>query len=213
MADSDRISWRRALVELVVIVTGRRHRPGGVHGSAVDGTAVKVRANGGRSHGRLGPGLMAVLLVVAPIRIGAQTRSVPAPSPRTALPPPLPRTPDSWWDSRAPSTVLQPPQEEPSPSRIILTHALVGTGTGLLIGLALTGASLGDDDTSVVITWSALGLGAGLVSGAVTWLLHRRKGASASIKLPSDASTSVESGVSGVAHRAAVDVMDRRQAP
>jgi len=75
-------------------------------------------------------------------------------------------------------TVVQLTPAEPSPGRIILTHAIVGTGAGLLIGLSLTGASLGDDDTSVVITWTALGLTAGLASGALTWLMRRGKSAS-----------------------------------
>lgn len=123
------------------------------------------------------PPLMgAALLVVAPTRVGAQARV--APTPWTAVAPPSARTREAGWDSRVPSTVLQPPRAEPSPGRLILTHALVGTGTGLFIGLALTGASLGDGDSSVVITWSALGLAAGLASGAVTWLLHHGNGAS-----------------------------------
>jgi hypothetical protein len=40
---------------------------------------------------------------------------------------------------------------------------------------AATAASLGDDDTSVVVTWTALGLTAGLISGAVTWFVDRRR--------------------------------------
>jgi len=128
---------------------------------------------------RLLPWPVAVaLLVVAPTRVGAQARPRSAPATRTAVALPVPRIQPSWWDSRDPVTVVEPTQAEPSPGRIVLTHALVGTGAGLLIGLALTGASLGYDDSSVVITWTALGLGAGLASGALTWLMHRRERAS-----------------------------------
>jgi hypothetical protein len=61
-----------------------------------------------------------------------------------------------------------------SAAGIIATHALVGTGAGLAIGLALSGASVGDDRTTVVVTWTALGAAAGIVSGVVTWLVGRR---------------------------------------
>jgi hypothetical protein len=60
-----------------------------------------------------------------------------------------------------------------SAARIITTHALVGTGAGLVIGLLLSSAAAADDDTSVVVTWTALGLTAGMLGGAVTWLVER----------------------------------------
>lgn len=60
-----------------------------------------------------------------------------------------------------------------SAARTIATYTAVGTGAGLLIGLALSGASAGEDGTSVVLTWTALGAAAGLVSGVVTWMVGR----------------------------------------
>jgi hypothetical protein len=67
------------------------------------------------------------------------------------------------------------PRADHSGGRIIAIHAVVGTGAGLLIGLVLSGASVGDDQTSVVLTWTALGAAAGVVSGVVTWLVGRRQ--------------------------------------
>jgi hypothetical protein len=43
------------------------------------------------------------------------------------------------------------------------------------MGLVLSGASVDDDRTSVVLTWTALGAAAGVVSGVVTWLAGRRQ--------------------------------------
>ena len=61
-----------------------------------------------------------------------------------------------------------------SGARIIATHTVVGAGAGLLIGLVLSGASAGDDRTSVVLTWTALGGAAGVVSGVIAWLVGRQ---------------------------------------
>jgi hypothetical protein len=60
-----------------------------------------------------------------------------------------------------------------SAARIITTHTLVGTAAGLLLGLVLSGASVGDDHTTVVLTWTGLGAAAGGLSGVITWLLGR----------------------------------------
>ncbi|HET9949049.1 MAG TPA: hypothetical protein VFQ22_09020 [Longimicrobiales bacterium] len=59
-----------------------------------------------------------------------------------------------------------------SATRTITTHALVGTGTGLLIGWALSGANVSGDDGSLVLIWGSIGLGSGLLSGVITWLLE-----------------------------------------
>ena len=56
-----------------------------------------------------------------------------------------------------------------SPAKTIALHTAVGTGAGLLTGLLLSGASTSDDRTTVIVTWTALGAAAGLVSGVVTW--------------------------------------------
>jgi len=62
-----------------------------------------------------------------------------------------------------------------SAARIIAVHTAVGTGAGLLIGLLLSGASVGDDQATVVLTWTALGAAAGVVSGVVNWLMGREQ--------------------------------------
>jgi hypothetical protein len=64
---------------------------------------------------------------------------------------------------------------ERSAASIIAVHGVVGTGAGLLIGLVLSGTSVGDDRAAVVVTWTALGAAAGVVSGVVTWLVGRRQ--------------------------------------
>jgi hypothetical protein len=83
-------------------------------------------------------------------------------------------TPSRTWLSIVSGPVYQP-RADHSGGRIIAIHAVVGTGAGLLIGLVLSGASVGDDQTSVVLTWTALGAAAGVVSGVVTWLVGRRQ--------------------------------------
>ena len=62
-----------------------------------------------------------------------------------------------------------------SAASIIATHAAVGTGAGLLIGLVLSSASADKDESSVILAWTALGAAAGLVSGVVTCLVGRRE--------------------------------------
>ena len=64
---------------------------------------------------------------------------------------------------------------ERSAASIIATHAAVGTGAGLLIGLVLSSASVEEDKSSVVLTWTALGAAGGIVSGVVTSLVRRRE--------------------------------------
>lgn len=64
---------------------------------------------------------------------------------------------------------------ERSAASIIVTHAAVGTGAGLLIGLVLSSASVDKDESSVVLTWTALGAAAGIVSGVVTYLVGQRE--------------------------------------
>jgi hypothetical protein len=39
----------------------------------------------------------------------------------------------------------------------------------------LSGASVDDDRTALIVTWTALGSAAGVVSGAVAWLVGRRE--------------------------------------
>ena len=72
---------------------------------------------------------------------------------------------------------LRPTYQSPanrSAARIIGAHTVVGAGAGLLIGLVLSGASISDERSTVVVTWTAVGAAAGLVSGVVTWLTGRR---------------------------------------
>lgn len=64
-------------------------------------------------------------------------------------------------------------RDDRSAARIITTHTAVGTGAGLLLGLVLSGASVGDDRTTVVLTWTGLGAAAGVLSGVATWLVGR----------------------------------------
>lgn len=77
----------------------------------------------------------------------------------------LPTVSGSAYESRA----------DHSGAKTIAIHTVVGTGAGLVVGLVLSGASVGDDDTSVVLTWTGLGAAAGVVSGVATWLLSRRQ--------------------------------------
>ncbi len=62
-----------------------------------------------------------------------------------------------------------------SAGKTIALHTAVGTGAGLVIGLLLSGASTNDDRSSVIVSWTALGAAAGLVSGVVTWLVGRER--------------------------------------
>jgi len=120
-----------------------------------------------------------VVVALAPLHVTAQ-KQTPGPPPvsAVALPPPWP----TWIEQLpaplppvvAPSVVAPSFQAETSRSakRTILTAALVGTGTGLLIGLLLSGADLADDHTTVVLTWTAVGLTAGVIGGVITWWLE-----------------------------------------
>ena len=117
-----------------------------------------------------------VVVALAPLQGTAQER-IPAPTPASAvaLPPAWPmwieQLPTPLLPVVAPSVVAPSRQAETSRSakRTILTAALVGTGTGLLIGLVLSGADLADDHTTVVLTWTAVGLTAGVIGGLITW--------------------------------------------
>ena len=119
---------------------------------------------------------VALLVTIAPARATAQAQEI-GPTPESLV--------DSapvWGESfLAPlpsirgSPLHDPPsllQSGPSATRVIVTHAAVGTGAGLLIGLVLSGADVSDDRTSVVVTWTALGLTAGLVAGVIAWLVE-----------------------------------------
>jgi hypothetical protein len=95
--------------------------------------------------------------------------SLPSPPAAWAAPPEAPFSP------HVPAASGAPYQSQPTRSgkRTIVTHALVGTGAGLLTGLVLSGTNVSDDDTSVVLVWTSVGLVAGVTSGVVTWLLER----------------------------------------
>lgn len=77
------------------------------------------------------------------------------------------------WDANFSPTTEGIRVNHRSAARILAIHTVVGTGAGLLIGLALSGASVGDDRTAVVLTWTAVGAAAGLLSGIASWLLGR----------------------------------------
>jgi hypothetical protein len=117
---------------------------------------------------------VALLAIIAPARATAQAQEI-GPTPASLV--------DSapvWGESSlsplpsSPGSPLHGPQSQSgrSATRIIVTNAAVGTGAGLLIGLALSGADVSDDRTSVVVTWTALGLTAGLVAGAIAWFVE-----------------------------------------
>jgi hypothetical protein len=105
-------------------------------------------------------------------RLGLSFPPPPAPwAPRAAWAPP----PDAPFSHhvRAPRSTSEQSQPARSGKRTIVTHALVGTGAGLLTGLVLSGTNVSDDDASVVLVWTSVGLVAGVTSGVVTWLLER----------------------------------------
>jgi hypothetical protein len=111
------------------------------------------------------------LLVTAPAQATTQAQGV-EPSQRSIL-----VSPQLWNEPprahpAAPGSPYQA-QAGTSATRIIATHAAVGTAGGLLIGLVLSGASIADDRAEVVLIWTAAGLTAGAVSGVVTWLVER----------------------------------------
>ena len=72
------------------------------------------------------------------------------------------------------STLMHQSPTNGSATRTIAIHTVVGTGAGLLVGLAVSGASVSDHRTTVVLTWTALGAAAGAASGVVSWLVGRR---------------------------------------
>jgi hypothetical protein len=117
---------------------------------------------------------VALLVTIAPARATAQAPEI-GPTPASQV--------DSapvWGESflaalpSIPGSPLHDPQSQAgrSATRVIVTHAAVGTGAGLLIGLLLSSATVSDDDASVVVTWTAVGLTAGLVAGAIAWLVE-----------------------------------------
>ena len=113
-----------------------------------------------------------LMLVTTPKPLHAQARPVASPIASSTLARP------TWTASARPVPTSHPDfiYQEPddrSAARIITTHTLVGTGAGLLLGLVLSGASVGDDHTTVVLTWTSLGAAAGGLSSVITWLLGR----------------------------------------
>lgn len=66
-----------------------------------------------------------------------------------------------------------------SAGRTIAIHGIVGAGTGFVIGLLLSGSSISDDQSTIVLTWTGLGAAAGVISGVATWVLNRRPSAAA----------------------------------
>ena len=108
-----------------------------------------------------------------PTEVAAQTPQpgLSFPSPPAAWAP----SPDAPFSPHVHAARSAPYQSQPTRSekRTIVTHALVGTGAGLLSGLVLSGTNVSDDDTSVVLVRTYVGLVAGVTSGLVTWLLER----------------------------------------
>jgi hypothetical protein len=129
--------------------------------------------------------LVCVVLVVvalAPIQVTAQE---PEPAPPHASVVPLPPAWSTWTgalQTPPPAAVARSlafraevdrsfqAQESRSATRTILTASLVGAGAGLLVGLLVSGADLADDHSTVILTWTAAGLTAGVIGGLITWL-------------------------------------------
>jgi len=114
------------------------------------------------------------LLVITPSQVVAQAQRAEPPPPSVVVAGQAWSAPSRTWLSNV-SGPEYPSRADRSAARIIAIHGVVGTGAGLLIGLVLSGASVGDDQTSVVLTWTALGAAAGVVSGVFTWLVGRRQ--------------------------------------
>jgi len=112
------------------------------------------------------------LLVTTPSQARSQRRHVGPPPAAVSIPGKGLDASSRAWLEPAPGWGYQA-RTDRSAGRTIATHALVGTGAGLLIGLVLSGASVGNHRTSVVLTWTALGAASGVVSGVVTWLVGR----------------------------------------
>ena len=114
------------------------------------------------------------LQVITPSQVVAQAQGAGPPPPSVVVAEQAWSAPSRTWLPTISGPVYQSRADRSAP-RIIAIHGVVGTGAGLLIGLVLSGAGVGDDQTSVVLTWTALGATAGVVSGIVTWLVgdHR----------------------------------------
>lgn len=110
------------------------------------------------------------LLVIAPSQVVAQAQLGGQPPLSVVVAEQAWSAPFQTWQPNIPDLILAP-RADRSAAKTIATHTVVGTGAGLLVGLLLSGASAGDDQTSAVLTWTALGAAAGLVSGIVTWLV------------------------------------------
>lgn len=114
------------------------------------------------------------LQVMTPSRVVAQARGAAPPPASVVVAGQAWSAPSRAWLPTGSGSVYQS-RADRSAARIIAIHGVVGTGAGLLMGLVLSGASVDDDRTSVVLTWTALGAAAGVVSGVVTWLAGRRQ--------------------------------------
>ena len=114
------------------------------------------------------------LLVITPSQVVAQAQRAGPPRASVVLAGQAWSAPSRAWLPTVSGPVYQS-RADRSAARIVAIHGVVGTGAGLLVGLVLSGASVGDDQTSVVLTWTALGAAAGVVSGVVTWLVGRRR--------------------------------------
>jgi hypothetical protein len=110
--------------------------------------------------------------VIAPFQVVAQAPPGAPPSASVFVAEQPWSAPPLTWQPTVPDSVCQSCGDR-SAAKTIAIHTAVGAGAGLLIGLVLSGASTGDDGTSVVLTWTALGAAAGVVSGVVTWLVGR----------------------------------------
>jgi len=114
------------------------------------------------------------LLVITPSQVVVQAQRAGPPPGSVVVAVPAWSALSRPWLPTISSPAYQSRTDRSAASNIAI-HGAVGTGAGLLIGLVLSGAGVGDDQTSVVLTWTALGATAGVVSGVVTWLVgdHR----------------------------------------
>ena len=94
---------------------------------------------------------------------------------RTDVPPPptsvvvVDRWSDPWSSGPASLASIQGTERNGAPAGLtVLLHTGAGAAAGLLIGLVLRGAAVGDDGGTVVLTWTAIGAAAGLISGVIT---------------------------------------------
>ena len=112
-----------------------------------------------------------VLLAMTPSQAVGQVLRVEPALATSVVPAPDPSIESARMWPAVPASVAQSDGKRSTPG-ILAIHTGVGTGAGLLIGFALSGASVRDDRASVVLTWTALGAAAGLISGVVTWLVR-----------------------------------------